>query len=335
MFLTLIIISCKKEEIENDIIDEPVLNLVSSALPFSLTTGNVNFYQNISYGNFERNVFDVFLPNSESPTSLVIFIHGGGFTGGDKSIPYTNAGFQGLIDNLLAQNIAFATINYRFLENNETEGILKPLNDSKRALQFMRYYSNSLNLNKSKVALIGSSAGAGTSLWIGFNDDMADVNNTDPILRETTRIQGIVATSTQSSYDVLEWHNSTFAEYQSLGLNFDTILNLVGEQTLLQFYGVNTMSELNTTETQQDRVKLDMLSLLSSDDPEFYLSNSNNPYIYPTTNTHILHHPLHSKTLMDKATVENVSTVVYLPSMNIDTRNGESIFDFIIRKIGT
>jgi len=103
---------------------------------------------------------------------------------------------------------------------------------------------------------------------------------------------------------------------------------------LLNFYGVNSISELNTVSIRQDRVKLDMLNLLTNDDPEFYLSNSNNDYVYPTTNTQLLHHPLHSKVLMDKALMENVPTVIYLPSMNIDTRNGESIYDFIIRKTG-
>lgn len=333
LILIIFFISCKKDEI-NPIVEETGLSLVSSTQPFNLTTSNVNFYENISYGNFERNVFDIFLPNSETPTSLVIFIHGGGFTGGDKNIPYTDQGFQQLIDYLLAQNIAFATINYRFLEDNETEGVLKPLNDSKRALQFMKYYSNSLNINKNKVVLLGSSAGAGTSLWLAFNDDMAIINSEDKILKESTRVQGLVCTETQSSYDILEWQNSTFSEYQALGLNFDTILNLVGEQTLLKFYGANSMSELNTTAIQQDRIKLDMLNLLTSDDPELYLSNSNNDYVYPTTNTQLLHHPLHSKVLMDKALIENVPVVVYLPSMNIDTRNGESILDFIIRKIG-
>ena len=312
----------------------PTLVLTPTNPPFELTLSSPTFYENISYGECERNVFDIFIPNSIDPTPLVVFIHGGGFTGGDKSIPYTNAGFQQLIDNLLAQNIAFATINYRFLLENETEGVLKPLNDSKRALQFIKYYSHSLNLDKNKVVLLGSSAGAGTSLWLAFSDDMSTVNSSDGVLRESTRVQGLVCTETQSSYDILEWHNSTFLEYQPFGLDFDSIVNLVGEPTLLKFYGVNSMSELDTLAIEQDRMKLDMLNLLTSDDPEFYLSNSNNDYVYPTTNAELLHHPLHSKVLMDKALIENVPTVVYLPSMNIDTRNGESIYDFIIRKIG-
>ena len=76
---------------------------------------------------------------------------------------------------LLNNNIAVATINYRLLTENETEGILKCLNDSKRALQYIRYIHNELNIDKSNVGLYGGSAGAGTVFWLGTNDDMKDI----------------------------------------------------------------------------------------------------------------------------------------------------------------
>ena len=40
---------------------------------------------NVSYGPYERNVVDLWKAKSERPTPLVVFIHGGGFRGGDKS----------------------------------------------------------------------------------------------------------------------------------------------------------------------------------------------------------------------------------------------------------
>ena len=38
----------------------------------------------VKYGDHERNVLDVWLVKSDEPTPLVIYIHGGGFKGGDK-----------------------------------------------------------------------------------------------------------------------------------------------------------------------------------------------------------------------------------------------------------
>ena len=39
-------------------------------------------HANVKYGNHERNVFDLWLAESDKPTPLVIYIHGGGFRGG-------------------------------------------------------------------------------------------------------------------------------------------------------------------------------------------------------------------------------------------------------------
>jgi len=313
---------------------EPSLNLISEIPPFTLNNPNATFYQDVAYGEYTRNVFDIFLPPHQGMSSLVIYIHGGGFTSGDKSSRYTSKGFQSLINQMLSVNIAFATINYRLLEDNDLDGVLKSLNDSKRALQFMKYHANVLNLNKDKVLLMGSSAGAGTSLWLAFSDDMALGNSTDGVLNESSRVQGLICLSTQSSYDLLEWHNSTFFEYQNQGFDFETVRNLLTEDVLYQFYGISNDTELFSVAIQQDRLKLDMLALLSNDDPEFYLSNSNHAYVFPITSGELLHHPLHSKALMDKAMMVNVPSVIYLPTLGIDTRNGESIFEFIYRKIG-
>lgn len=327
VFISTLFFSCGSSN-ENNIIDEETSNS-----PFNLNTSNVTFYEDIEYGEFERNKFDLFTPESNSKTPIVIYIHGGGFVGGSKSDLYQNFFFTNLVDNLLSENVAFASINYRLLGNNETEGVFKCINDSKRALQYIRHFSNSYNINKDKVVLIGASAGAGTSLYIGLNNDLALANNSDEILRESTRVNAIVALATQANYDIPEWHNTVFEEYQALGLSFEAILALAQEETLLQFYGISNISELNSAEILQDRSDLDMLELLSSDDPEFYVSNTDVPYSLPTNTDQVLHHPLHAKALIDKAEESNTPYKALIPQMNIDNTNGESMLNFILRKL--
>src|SRR5687767_11042413 len=39
----------------------------------------------VKYGPHPRNVFDLWLPKTDRPAPLVLYIHGGGFRGGDKS----------------------------------------------------------------------------------------------------------------------------------------------------------------------------------------------------------------------------------------------------------
>ncbi|OJJ18760.1 hypothetical protein BKI52_24480 [marine bacterium AO1-C] len=309
----------------------PTLALTASQSPIT-TTAQVNFYKDVSYGSDNRNVFDFFAPESSQATPLVIYIHGGGFTAGNKEDIYNE---EALINSFLSNNIAFATINYRLLQGaSETEGVLKPLNDSKTALQFIRYYASSFNIDKNKVVLMGSSAGAGTSLWIGLNNELADANATDDILKESTRVQGIIAVNTQSTYDVADWHTTVFSEYASQGMDQDTVVSLVEEGTVLQFYGMSSLSELTSPTVVQKRMDADMLSLMSGDDPEIYVSRPGAPYRFPADKSAVLHHPLHAKVLMDKASATGVACVAIIPQMNIDNSNGESITNFVLRKIG-
>lgn len=327
LLVSTLFFSCGNDD-ENNVTEEEVSNL-----PFNLNTANVSFHEDIEYGIFERNKFDLFRPESVTKTPIVIYIHGGGFVGGSKSDLYQNFFFTNLVDNLLSNNIAFASINYQLLKTNETEGVFKSINDSKRALQYIRRFSETYNINKNKVVLIGASAGAGASLWIGLNNNLAQTDSSDEILRESTRVNGIVALSTQANYDIPEWHNTVFQEYQSQGMSFEAILGLAKEETLLQFYGIDNINELNSVEILQDRSDLDILQLITNDDPEFYVSNADTPYTFPINVDQALHHPLHAKALIDKAEEINNSYKALIPQMNIDNTNGESMLDFIFRKL--
>lgn len=308
--------------------DELMFN--ASTPPFDLKGIAAKFYQDIPYDKSKETVFDIFLPTSAKPSSLVLFIHGGGFIQGDKKDKYKGENSVEMIRKFLSNNIAFASTNYRLLTPESTQGVLQCLNDSKRALQFIRYYSQTLHINKEKIILMGGSAGAGTSLWIAFKDDMGDKTNADPILRESTRVKGVVATSTQSTYNLPSWNDVVFKEYKNQG--FDS-QQFGKQERLLNFYGLDSNADPNSPELKAYAEKVDMLALMSNDDPEIYVSNPK-PYKIPTSQGEVLHHPLHAKALMDEAAKKTVKGEFKIPAMNINTTNGESEEDFVIRIIG-
>ena len=313
---------------------EIVLNsqkVSASPSPVEIKVPGVNFYKNISYGNSNANRFDIFLPDASQPSSLMIFIHGGGFTNGAKENAYQNLGET--INKLLAKNIAFATLDYTLLTPDNTTGVMASVNDCKYALQFIRYYAGKMHIDKSKIALMGGSAGAGTSLWIGLHDEMADKKNTDPVLRESTRVSAIVASSTQATYAINRWADLVYKPYEKDGFTQDNIINIIGKERILNFYGFNKNADLNSPQYQQYAEQVNMLDLMSADDPEIYVENSRE-YKIPTTTGEVNHHPLHAKALMDAAEKNKMKGAFYIPAMKIDTRNGETKDEFIIRKIG-
>lgn len=148
---------------------------------------------NVSYGPHERNVLDLWKAKSERPAPLVVFIHGGGFVGGDKrALP------PPLLDACLEAGISVASINYRYSTQAPYPA---PMLDGARAVQFFRLHAKEWNLNPKAVAASGGSAGAAMSLWIGFHDDLAEPNSDDPVKRQSTRLSAMGVIGAQSTLD--------------------------------------------------------------------------------------------------------------------------------------
>jgi acetyl esterase len=68
-------------------------------------------------------------------------------------------------------------------------------------LQFLRHNARQWNINPNLVASTGGSAGAGTSMWLAFHDDLADPKSSDPVARQSTRLVCVVVSNGQPSYD--------------------------------------------------------------------------------------------------------------------------------------
>ncbi|MGV6830097.1 MAG: alpha/beta hydrolase fold domain-containing protein [bacterium] len=312
-------------------IQEPLIQLTFSDSPIDLQGIEASFVEDLPYYNYTDTTFDIFLPPSDSPTGLVIFIHGGGFTGGDKGFIY-NENFDTEIIELLSNDIAVATINYRVIESGDTQGVLKCLNDSKRALQYIRYLHNELNIAKDRIVLFGSSAGASTAMWLATNDDFSDINNEDPVSHESTRVKGIALNATQSSLDIeTRWLGNVFADFDK---TLDDIINEFGEELVLNFYGVSSFDEYYTPEIVAYRAQVDMLALLSPDDPEIWVTNTGGHNNEPLTTGSFNHHPFHAKTIKEFADAAGVSNVATYgnPILYSDPSN-EDYISFLMRKL--
>ena len=79
--------------------------------------------------------------------------------------------------------ISVASINYRLTDGGKNPYPI-PMHDSARAVQFLRYHADQYNLDKSRFAATGVSAGGCMLMWLGFHEDLADPDNQDPVLRD-------------------------------------------------------------------------------------------------------------------------------------------------------
>jgi carboxylesterase type B len=246
----------------------------------------------VRYGPHERNVLDLYLAESEKPTPLVLYIHGGGFRGGDKRSlnPGQARSFQ-------RAGYAVAAINYRL---TDTAPMPAAYLDCARALQFLRHHATKWNLNPALVASTGGSAGAGTSMWLAFHGDMADPDSEDPIARQSTRLTCIAVRNGQSSYD------PRFAE--RIGLprpNFER------HPFFLPFYGI-AANEIDSAKAYKLYEKGAPITYVSNDDPPALLD-----YTYPNADVSastplglIVHHPKFGIALKDRLDRLGIECVV-------------------------
>lgn len=160
---------------------------------------------NVAYGEHPRQVLDFWQAESARPTPLVFHIHGGGWVNGDKARVAN-------LERYLAAGISVVSINYRFVTQAIEAGVKPPvqwpLQDAARALQFVRSKAREWNIDPVRIGATGGSAGACSSLYLAFHDDMADTKSADPIARQSTRLWCAAVTGAQTTLDpqqMIEW----------------------------------------------------------------------------------------------------------------------------------
>ncbi len=77
---------------------------------------NTIILEDISYGEFERQKFDVYIPENASSAPVIFLVHGGGWRIGNKS---SNRLLNNKLGRWLPQGFIFISTNYRLLPDSD------------------------------------------------------------------------------------------------------------------------------------------------------------------------------------------------------------------------
>lgn len=157
-------------------------------------------FMNVSYGSNAQEKYDLYLPadRSSEKTKVIVLVHGGGWTGGDKAdmdflIPYIK---------LRHPDHAIVNINYVLADIN-TPAFPNQFLDLDAVINKLTAEKEDLNILP-QFALIGASAGAHISLMYDYAYDLDDqvkmvgdivgpADFTDPFYSENTDFQFLMA----------------------------------------------------------------------------------------------------------------------------------------------
>lgn len=161
----------------------------------------------VPYGPHLKQRIHFWQAESDEPTPLLLFIHGGGWMAGGRL-----SGLSGTLNDFLDAGISVASVEYRFIPEATADGMVPPvkgpLHDAARALQLVRSKAKEWNIDKERIGASGGSAGACSSLWLAFHPDLADPDSDDPVSRESTRLWCAAVNGAQTTLDpgqMREW----------------------------------------------------------------------------------------------------------------------------------
>jgi len=165
----------------------------------------LTIHRDVVYGSTHPEIqkLDAYLVKAAQPTPVVIEIHGGGWRRGSKS-EFIYPG--DLIGDILAAGISVVSIDYRLTPRHTMPAQME---DTVRAVQFVRSKAREWNLDPNRIAALGGSAGAHLAAWVALHDDCAKADSRDPVERYSSRLACFVPLSGPS------WHfcdNSFFPE---------------------------------------------------------------------------------------------------------------------------
>ena len=153
-----------------DISSSSTPSSINSSTPSStsslLQISDINesiFLNQVAYGLDPRQTLEIeYRPNDANPTPMVLFIHGGSWISGDKSM------MRRYQQQVVDAGYGYVSMNYRFIMTGAT--YLDMLDDIQLVIQFLKDFASDLNVDTTRMAMVGESAGAHLAMLYAYRN---------------------------------------------------------------------------------------------------------------------------------------------------------------------
>lgn len=169
----------------------PALAAEAYAAPHTMEVPNpVYRLSDIAFlGAARKEKLDLYFPSGPKRLDrpAVVFIHGGGFTGGDKA-EYRSASVSA---DLCRAGYVVVSCNY-VLGPKDKPGVWpQNIADCRNAVRWLRAHAKELGVNPDKIAVAGGSAGGYLALMVGLSDDKTGPGG-DPAAKHSAKVSAVI-----------------------------------------------------------------------------------------------------------------------------------------------
>jgi acetyl esterase/lipase len=199
---------------------------------------------------------DVYYPTTwRAPAPLAVFVHGGGWTSGDKS---TSAGLIDK-DELVGRGYVVASINYRLAPQYKWPAQIE---DAKAAIRFLRANAARFGVDPARIGVWGSSAGGHLVAMLGAADANAGFDGSGGNDGVSSRVTAVVDQFGPADLTAADWGLSRSA-------------------TASQVFGA-------TSPNDPVLVSASPVTYVTPDDPPFLIQHGEKDAVVPLSQSQIL-----------------------------------------------
>jgi len=161
------------------------ITMIDIDAPIPIPEG-VKFIKDIEYGKVGDRalLLDLYVPKGlSSPVPGLIFIHGGGWAGGDRkdyryyAVRYAKRGY------------VVASISYRLVKEATFPACIQ---DAKCAVRWMRANAKTYHVDPKRIAAIGGSAGGHLSMMLGYSANVPELEGDGGHAETSSAVQAVV-----------------------------------------------------------------------------------------------------------------------------------------------
>lgn len=197
-------------------------------------------------------------PGVPGPTPCVVWIHGGSWSGGDKSQIWSDAYY------LTAGGLTVAAINYRL----SSQAIWPAqIQDCKGAVRWLRAHAAQYNIDPARIGAYGPSAGAHLASMVGVSGDVAELEgDVGGNLGQSSRVQAVADLFGPTDFmNFNDYHN--YAGSSASVLLGYTLGDIVANQFNPAYADLVALAESASP-----------VHWVSSDDPPFHITHGDQDY---------------------------------------------------------
>ncbi|GMW03330.1 MAG: lipase [Candidatus Hydrogenedentota bacterium] len=155
-------------------------------------TPGTEFIRDVPYGSeSEKQRLDmVYFSSKEKRVPAVIYVHGGGWGGGDKGDDPDM--MMDMLDGFASDGFVAVSMNYRLSGEAKFPAAVS---DCKQAIRWLRAHADTYGVDKNRIGVVGGSAGGHLAAMIGVTGDLHEFDGDGPHGDQSSAVQAAVSVS--------------------------------------------------------------------------------------------------------------------------------------------